>query len=154
MSVTHAVRGPLELEQLIARVSAPDRGATASFLGTVRAGPDDGPVIHIEYSAYEEMLDEEFGRITADAVARWPGVAIAAQHRLGTVPLGEASIAIAVAAPHRAAALDACRFVIEEAKRRLPVWKREILADGSTAWRDNEGGRVPGRGPAPTGPST
>jgi molybdopterin synthase catalytic subunit len=153
MSVTHAVRGPLVLEQLIARVSATDRGATASFLGTVRAGPDDGLVIRIEYSAYEAMLDAEFERITAEAAARWPGVAVAAQHRLGTVPLGDASIAIAVAAPHRAAALDACRFVIEEAKRRLPVWKREVLADGTTAWRDNEGGRVPGR-PTPTGPST
>jgi len=151
--VSHAVRGPLVLEPLIARVSATDRGATASFLGTVRAGPDDGPVIRIEYSAYEEMLDLEFDRITAEAAARWPGVAVAAQHRLGTVPLGDASIAIAVAAPHRAAALDACRFVIEEAKRRLPVWKREVLADGTTAWRDNEGGRVPGR-PTPTRPST
>jgi molybdopterin synthase catalytic subunit len=148
MSVPHVVHGPLVLEQLVARVSAPDRGATASFLGTVRAGPDDGPVVRIEYSAYEEMLDEEFGRITAEAAARWPGAAIAAQHRLGTVPLGDASIAIAVAAPHRAAALDACRYVIEEAKRRLPVWKREILADGATMWRDNDGGRVPGTDPA------
>ena len=154
MSVTHAVHGPLDLAQLIGRVSAPDRGATASFVGTVRAGPDDGPVIRIEYSAYEAMLDEEFGRISTEAAARWPGTAIAAQHRLGTVPLGEASIAVVVAAPHRAAALDACRFVIEEAKRRLPVWKREVLADGTTAWRDNEGGRVPGGGPTRTGPAT
>ena len=94
MSVPHAVHGPLGLEQLVARVSAPDRGATASFLGTVRAGPDDGPVVRIEYSAYEEMLDEEFGRITAEAAARWPGAAIAALrerlaegHRLPSRPL-------------------------------------------------------------------
>lgn len=149
MSVPHTVRAPIDLAHLVARVAAPDRGATASFLGTVRAGPDDGPVVRIEYSAYEEMLDEEFRRITAEAEARWPGAAVAAQHRLGNVPLGEASIAVAVAAPHRAAALDACRYVIEEAKRRLPVWKREMLADGATMWRDNEGGRVPGAGAPP-----
>lgn len=148
--MTHSVRTSLDLEQLIARVAAPDRGAIASFLGTVRAGPDDGPVVRIEYSAYEEMLDAEFGRITAEAETRWPGAAVAAQHRLGTVPLGQASIAVAVAAPHRAAALDACRYVIEEAKRRLPVWKREIRSDGATLWRDNEGGRVPGGGPTPS----
>lgn len=147
MTVTHAVRAPIDFGDLVARVAAPGRGATASFLGTVRAGPGDGPVVRIEYSAYEEMLDEEFGRIAAEAEARWPGTAVAAQHRLGTVPLGEASIAIAVGAPHRSAALDACRYVIEEAKRRLPIWKREILTDGSAAWRDNTGGRVPARQP-------
>jgi molybdopterin synthase catalytic subunit len=144
--VTHTVRAPIDLAQLVARVAAPDRGATATFLGTVRAGPEDGPVVRIEYSAYEAMLDEEFTRIAAEAEARWPGAAVAAQHRVGTVPLGEASIAVAVGAPHRAEALDACRYVIEEAKRRLPVWKREILADGATLWRDNEGGRIPGAG--------
>ena len=152
MTVSHVVRGPLNLEQLVARVAAPDRGATASFVGTVRAGPDDGPVVRIEYTAYEEMLDEEFDRITAEAEARWPGAAVAAQHRLGSVPLGDASIAIAVAAPHRAAALDACRYVIEQAKHRLPVWKREILADGATVWRDNDGGRVPAEGPGTVEP--
>lgn len=142
--MTHTVHAPIDMTRLVASVAAPERGATATFLGTVRAGPDDGPVVRIEYSAYEEMLDGEFGRIASEAEARWPGTAVAAQHRVGTVPLGEASIAVAVAAPHRAEALDACRYVIEQAKRRLPVWKREILADGGTVWRDNEGGRVPG----------
>lgn len=134
---------PLRLDELIAAVASPLRGATSAFLGTVRAGPDDGPVTHIEYTAYDEMLEREFGRICAEAEARWPGTAVAARHRLGVVPVGEASIAIAVAAPHRAVALDACRHVIEEAKVRLPVWKREVLADGSAAWRDNQGARTP-----------
>jgi molybdopterin synthase catalytic subunit len=143
--MAHVARGPLDVGCLIAEVAASERGATAAFLGTVRAGPEDGPVVQIVYSAYEAMLEEEFGRIAAEARARWPGAAVAAQHRLGDVPLGEASIAVVVAAPHRDAALEACRYVIEEAKRRLPVWKREILADGSAAWRDNAGGRVPAR---------
>jgi molybdopterin synthase catalytic subunit len=69
-------------------------------------------------------------------------VQVAAQHRLGAVATGEASLAVAVAAPHRAAAFEACRHIVEEAKRRLPVWKREILGDGSASWRDNAGGRV------------
>lgn len=136
-------RDPIDLARLTAQVATPDRGAISAFLGTVRAGPEDGPVIRIEYSAYESMLEEEFGRIVAETEARWPGVAVAAVHRLGQVPLGEASIGIAVGAPRRAAALDACRHVIEEAKRRLPVWKREILGDGSAVWRDNAGGREP-----------
>jgi len=145
--VSYVTREAIVLDALVARVAAPQHGAITSFLGTVRAGPDDGPVVRIEYSAYEAMLEKEFGRIVEEAGTRWPGVRVAAQHRLGDVPLGEASIAIAVAAPHRTPALDACRFVIEEAKRRLPVWKREILADGSAAWRDNTGGRVPAGGP-------
>ena len=146
---SHVVHGPLALDRLISQVAAPQRGATASFLGTVRAGPDDGPVMRIEYSAYEAMLEEELGRITVEARQRWPEAAVAAQHRRGTVPVGEASIAIAVAAPQRAAALDACRFVIEACKQRLPVWKREVLADGSALWRDNDGGRAISGPPTP-----
>jgi molybdopterin synthase catalytic subunit len=142
VTLPFVTRAPIALSALIERVAAPERGAIASFLGTVRAGPDDGPVTRIEYSAYEPMLEKEFARIVGEVADRWSGATAAAQHRLGNVPLGEASIAVAVAAPHRDAALDACRFVIEEAKRRLPVWKREILADGSAAWRDNSGGRV------------
>jgi molybdopterin synthase catalytic subunit len=148
--VRHIARDPIDLGRLAAQVSAPHRGAISTFLGTVRAGPDDGPVVRIEYSAYESMLEEEFARIVAETEARWPGVAVAAVHRLGDVPLGEASIGIAVGALRRVAALDACRHVIEEAKRRLPVWKREVLADGSAVWRDNTGGREPA--PPPPGP--
>jgi molybdopterin synthase catalytic subunit len=149
--VRHVVRDPIDPGRLAAEVSAPDRGAISTFLGTVRAGPGDGPVVRIEYSAYESMLEEEFARIVAEAEARWPGVAVAAVHRLGDVPLGEASIGIAVGAARRVAALDACRHVIEEAKRRLPVWKREVLADGSAVWRDNAGGREPAGPPGREG---
>jgi len=150
--VSYIVQDPIDLGRLAARVAAPDRGAISTFLGTVRAGPDDGPVVRIEYSAYESMLEDEFARIVAETEERWPGVAVAAVHRLGAVPLGEASIGIAVGAARRVAALDACRHVIEEAKRRLPVWKREVLADGSARWRDNAGGREPAAPPPGRGP--
>src|SRR5207248_5152097 len=109
------------------------------FLGTVRNGPDDQGVTGIEYSAYEEMVEAEFVRLLTDARARWPEARIAVRHRLGTIPVGEASIAIAAAAPHRAQAFEACRYVIEEVKRRVPVWKKELRVDGSEVWVDPSG---------------
>lgn len=142
--MTFVSRGPIAIEDLVAHVASPVRGATAIFLGTVRAAPEDGAVSSIQYSGYEEMLEDELGRIVTEVETRWPGVAVAARHRLGDVPLGQASIAVAVGAGHRTDALDACRWVVEEAKRRLPVWKREIFRDGTTAWRDNADGRSPG----------
>lgn len=143
--VAFITRGSINPTTLIAAVSAPERGGLVCFLGTVRCGPDDGPVTRIEYDAYPEMLEREFAKIVDEAESRWSTTRVAAQHRIGPIPLGEASIAIVAAAPHRADAFDACRYVIEEAKRRLPVWKREVLEDGSAAWRDNVGGRSPSR---------
>jgi molybdopterin synthase catalytic subunit len=148
--VAYATRQPIRLEALLADVAGPGRGGTAVFLGSVRRGPEDGAVARIEYSAHEAMLEAEFDRIVTETIRRWPDVRVAAQHRLGAVATGEASLAVAVAAPHRAAAFEACRHIVEEAKRRLPVWKREILDDGSASWRDNAGGRV--ASDAPGGP--
>jgi molybdopterin synthase catalytic subunit len=129
------MRDPLSIQMLLTEVSSPQRGGTCTFLGTVR---DDGQVAvrGIEYSAYDAMAELEFDRIVAEAGSRWPDARVAVQHRLGLVPVGEASIAIAAAAPHRDAAFAACRYVIEEVKRRLPVWKKELRADGSAVWAD------------------
>jgi molybdopterin synthase catalytic subunit len=137
--VTFLTRDRLSLEQLLAEVSAPARGGTCVFLGTVRSGPEERGVTAIEYSAYEEMVEVEFGRLLGDAGQRWPETRIAVRHRLGTIPAGEASIAIAAAAPHRAQAFEACRFVIEEVKRRIPVWKKELRLDGTEVWVDPSG---------------
>jgi len=109
------------------------------FLGTVRNGPDEQGVTAIEYSAYEDMVDAEFGQLLADARGRWPEARIAVRHRLGTIPVGEASIAIVAAAPHRAHAFEACRYVIEGVKQRIPVWKKELRVDGSEVWVDPAG---------------
>jgi molybdopterin synthase catalytic subunit len=117
---------PLDLAHLLAEASSPERGGTCAFLGTVRSGAEDGDVVAIEYSAYREMAEAELGRIVAEVEGQWPGVKIAVRHRMGEVPVGEASIAIVAAAPHRAAAFDACRTVIEAVKARLPVWKKEF----------------------------
>lgn len=131
----HLTRRPIEPAALLAAVSDPGLGGAALFLGTVRRGAEDGPVASIEYTAYEEMVESEFDRILAEAGQRWPSGRVAVCHRLGTVPAGEASIAIAAAMPHRADAFAACRFVIEAAKQRLPIWKQEILDDGTRRWR-------------------
>jgi len=130
---------PIDPVVLLEEVMGPDRGGTAMFLGTVRCGPDDGPVEAIDYSGYREMVEAEFGRIADEATTRWPDARVTGRHRLGEIPLGEASIAIVAAAPHRIEALEACRYVLEECKQRLPVWKRERLADGTERWREGEG---------------
>lgn len=134
--VTYLTREPIDVAALVASLADPGLGGTVVFLGSVRRGPDDGPVEGIEYSAYEAMAGAEFDRIVAEAATRWPAARFAARHRVGWVPTGEPSIAVAAAAPHRAEAFAACRFVIEEAKRRVPVWKKERLDDGSARWRE------------------
>ena len=141
--MSYLTRSPISLDVLLAEVSSAACGGTCLFLGTVRNGPDEQGVTAIEYSAYEAMVEAEFGRLLADAGARWPEARIAVRHRLGVIPSGEASIAIAAAAPHRAGAFEACRFVIEEVKRRIPVWKKELRVDGTETWVDPSGHPTP-----------
>jgi molybdopterin synthase catalytic subunit len=129
-------RDIISLEQLLADVITPACGGTCAFLGTVRSGPGDHGITAIEYSGFENMVEVEVARILAEARHRWPDVRPRVQHRLGMVPLGEASIGIAVAAPHRAQAFEACRYVIEAVKQRLPIWKRELREDGTAVWVD------------------
>jgi molybdopterin synthase catalytic subunit len=90
------------------------------------------------------MTFEEIERILAEAHERWPESRVMLQHRLGLIPVGEASIAIAAAAPHRDAAFAACRYVIEEVKKRVPIWKKELHVDGSATWVDPSGKPVAG----------
>jgi molybdopterin synthase catalytic subunit len=135
----YLTRSAMSLEPLLAEVSSPACGGTCAFLGTVRNGPEEHGVTAIEYSAYEAMVELELGRIVSEAQERWAGARLALRHRLGRIPAGEASIAIAVAAPHRAQAFEACRYVIEEVKRRVPIWKKELRADGSEQWVDPSG---------------
>ncbi|HXF94526.1 MAG TPA: molybdenum cofactor biosynthesis protein MoaE [Gemmatimonadales bacterium] len=132
--MTYLTRAPLSLDALLAAVASPEVGGTCVFLGTVRNAPEDRGVTAIEYTAYEAMADAELGRILSETRDRWPGVRVAVAHRVGRIPVGEASVAIAAAAPHRGEAFAACRYVIEELKRRLPVWKEEFRLDGTSTW--------------------
>jgi molybdopterin synthase catalytic subunit len=139
--MTHLTRHPIDVGDLLATVQSAERGGTCVFLGTVR---NDADVTSIDYAAYEAMTFEEIERILAEAHERWPESRVMLQHRLGLIPVGEASIAIAAAAPHRDAAFAACRYVIEEVKKRVPIWKKELHVDGSATWVDPSGKPVAG----------
>src|SRR3989442_14600100 len=132
-------REPIAVDALIAQAAAPDCGGTCVFLGTVRNGPEESGVAAIEYTAYDDMAEAELQRIVADARERWPGARIALRHPLGRVGVGEPSISIVAAAAHRAQAVEACRYVIQEVKHRLPVWEKELRADGTEVWVDPSG---------------
>ena len=129
--MTYFTRSLISLDSLLDAVQSPERGGTCVFLGTVRRDDD---VTGIEYSAYDDMANAEIERMLAEAMKRWPEARLTLQHRLGLIPVGEASIAIAAAAPHREDAFAACRYVIEEVKKSLPVWKKELRTNGSVSW--------------------
>lgn len=144
-------REAIHLAPLLARVQSPSRGGVATFLGLVRNHHAGRTVTGLGYSAYEPMAEAVCGEIVAEAEARWP-VRIALLHRLGELVIGDASVAVVAAGDHRDEAFEACRYVIEELKRRVPIWKRESFADGSGAWVDptEEAGTTGEReGPAP-----
>jgi len=128
----------LDVAAVLGRVGSPADGAAVLFVGTVRDRNDGRPVTGIRYEAYVEMAEAELGRIVAEASARWGTDRIAVVHRIGELAVGEASVAIAVSAPHRAASFEACRYIIDELKARVPVWKRERYADGGAAWLAGE----------------
>jgi len=126
---------PVDLPSLLAEVEAPERGAVAAFVGRVRNHHAGRGVLRLGYSAYGPMAEAECGRIVAEAETRWP-VAIGLRHRVGSLAIGDIAVAVVAASAHRDAAFAACRHVIEEVKRRVPVWKREYYADGAEAWVD------------------
>lgn len=136
MSTARLTSQPIDVAALTRRVSDDGRGAISLFLGTVRNTNDGRAVNGIDYTAYDAMAVAEMERIAAEAAARFPGVAIALEHRTGTLRVGDVSVAIACGHAHRAPALGANRYVIEELKRRVPIWKREHYVDGTSEWVD------------------
>jgi molybdopterin synthase catalytic subunit len=131
---TAIVRRAIDIAALLAEVENTANGATVVFLGQVRDVNDGRAVTGIEYSAYGEMAERELAAIASECSTSFGVTSVVAEHRLGFLELGETSIAIVVAHPHRGAAYEASRFVIEEVKRRLPIWKREGYADGTSEW--------------------
>jgi molybdopterin synthase catalytic subunit len=123
----------LDLGALVADVAADDRGGIASFIGLVRDHHRGRAVQALEYSAYAPMAEAECARIVEETEQRWL-VRVALRHRVGMLEIGDAAVAIAVAGAHRDEAFAACRHVIEEVKRRVPIWKRERYADGTVEW--------------------
>ena len=132
------VDGPIDTGQAVAAVSGPGRGAVVVFLGTVRDHHAGRPVAKLTYSAYRPMALEGLRRIVADLEAAHQDLRAAIVHRLGEVPVGEASVVIAIGSPHRAAAYEASRTALERLKAEIPIWKREHYTDGEAAWREEE----------------
>ena len=112
-------------------------GAAVLFVGTVREENDGAPVTGLDYSAYASMAEAELAAIALEAAERWSTEDIAIEHRVGALELGDASVVIAVGHAHRGEAYEASRYIIEELKQRLPVWKREHYADGRAEWVSN-----------------
>ena len=125
---------PIDVPKILERVSSSANGATVLFVGTVREVNDDRDVTGIEYTAYRSMAERELVSIVEEAAALAHSHDIAVEHRLGELSVGECSVAVAVAHPHRGRAFDAARYVIEELKRRVPIWKREQYVDGTREW--------------------
>jgi len=130
------VDGAIDPASLIEEVSSPQYGGISLFVGTVREVNEGRSVSAIEYSAYKSMASAELERILDEAEERFGISALVVEHRVGLLALGEVSVAIAAAHPHRAPALDSTRYVIEEIKKRVPIWKKEHYSDGTREWID------------------
>jgi len=130
----------LNLHELIVFVSSPMAGAIATFIGTARNHNGGRRVISLEYEAYPEMAERELARVGEEARRRWDIERIAIVHRIGPVQISEVSVAIAVSAAHRHEAFEACRFAIEELKKTVPIWKKEVF-EGGELWIGTQSGR-------------
>lgn len=125
---------PLDTALLLARAQSPQAGAVLLFLGVTRQHTDGRETTELHYDAYEEMAVKELASLEAEARQNWDLVDCLIVHRLGCVPLGEASVAIVTASAHRRAAFAAGEWLIDTLKERVPIWKQEHWADGTTEW--------------------
>jgi molybdopterin synthase catalytic subunit len=124
---------PLAIEDVVARVRTDEAGAVATFIGTTRKRSRDRDVLYLEYEAYEGMAEQVMADLANALKARHGLCEVAIHHRVGRVDIGETSVVIAVSAPHRAAALAACREAIDELKVTVPLWKKEVY-EGGEEW--------------------
>jgi molybdopterin synthase catalytic subunit len=131
------VREPIDVAALAYHVRAPEDGATVTFDGFVRSQSHNRPTLYLDYEAYESMALTKMHEIGAQLHEKFAIHRVAMVHRLGRLEIGETSVFIAVSAPHRGAAFDACRFAIDTLKRTVPIWKKEYFEDGAV-WADGE----------------
>lgn len=127
---------PLDIGAAIGAAGTPSSGAVGVFVGTVRSIPsgtdDDRSVIRLEYEAHPELAEQTLRDLARAAAAKWDLDRIVAIHRTGTCEIGEPTVVIACSAAHRTEALEACRWLIDEIKTTVPIWKREVYTDGSS----------------------
>jgi molybdopterin synthase catalytic subunit len=137
VAATRLTHEPIDLAAL--QATCPGDGALCLFVGVVRNENEGRPVLHLEYEAYEEMALAVLEEIAGEARRRWPVSEVRIVHRLGRIEIGEASVAVAVASPHRGEAFEACRYAIDTLKATAPIWKKEFYADGAV-WLEGPGG--------------
>jgi molybdopterin synthase catalytic subunit len=128
---------PIRVEELLAEVRGDGDGALAVFVGTVRDHNSGRRVLALEYEAYSGMAAAEMAKIETETIARFAVSRVAIVHRTGRLEVGEASVAVAIAAPHRAPAMDACRFAIDTLKKSVPIWKKEYF-EGGAVWIEGQ----------------
>lgn len=127
------VHGPIDVARIVRALQTDADGAVVTFLGVSRGQTEGKTVLRLEYEGYEPMARRELEQVLAAARAELKVERVGVVHRLGVVPIGEASVVVVAAAPHRDAAFRACRFVIDRLKQTVPIWKKEVFADGA-AW--------------------
>lgn len=122
---------PIDINACIGQVMSPSCGGIDVFIGTVRNATKGKTVTHLEFEAYEAMAVSEIKKIAEEAIEKWPVETVVIRHRTGRLEIGEVPVVIAVAAAHRDAAFDACRFIIDTLKQTVPIWKKEFFEDGA-----------------------
>jgi molybdopterin synthase catalytic subunit len=125
---------PIDHAAIVDRVRSNQAGAVCSFLGTVRELTGDRRTTLLEYEAYPEMALAKLAKLENEARQRWPILESALVHRVGRLDLGEISVIVAVSCPHRGDSFEACRWLIDRLKEEVPIWKREVWADGTEEW--------------------
>lgn len=125
---------PIQIAGLIPLVSSPQAGALDVFLGVTRSESQGREVLYLEYETYEKMALREMRRLETEACEKFKLLGCVMLHRIGRVDIGEVSVAIAVSSAHRHETFTACRFLIDQLKKTVPIWKREFFADGRVAW--------------------
>ena len=128
--ITETITG----EEAREAVEGPDAGAVVLFLGTVRSNTDGRPVRHLEYEAYPPMAEKKMAEIAQEISDKWGLDRVAMVHRVGKLEIGEVSVAVAVASPHRKDGFEACKYAMDRLKQIVPIWKREVWADGEAEW--------------------
>jgi len=123
-------RKPLDTEAITSTVRASANGGIVTFLGTTRDETDGRRVLYLEYEAYQGMAEKMLVRVAQEVRKRWGITDLAIAHRLGRLEIGEVSLVVAAASPHRAEAFAACQYVVDRIKQNVPIWKKEVFEDG------------------------
>ncbi|MEL7499625.1 MAG: molybdenum cofactor biosynthesis protein MoaE [Planctomycetota bacterium] len=139
IELTH---NPIDFAAVLASVNSHDAGANVLFTGTTRRMTGNEETIRLDYDGYHDMAVSELTKLANEAKQKWPVIACSIVHRLGTVELGEASVAVAVSTPHRSESFAAAEWILNQLKQRVPIWKRDHRPGGVSQWQHPDSGRV------------